>query len=264
MHELAAETLMLAGRSVRVWRGGAGPGLVLLHGGVGDAALHWQPVWGALAESFQVIAPDWPGFGRSAALAELSLDGLLEWLDHLLDAVDLPRAAIVGNSFGATIARLFAASCPARATHLVLVNSGGPLPPIPGVALAVLRSPVLTPFFALARHWMFSPSGLRFMVPNPSVLTPAFVRAANDASYPFMRTVRQVLLSAPPHRQTPYVPVLVLWGVTDRLMPVARGRRIATGIPGARFCPIDAAGHLPQLDRPDLFVDAVRSFCNPS
>jgi len=57
MADISAELIRIAARSVRVWRGGNGLALLLLHGGVGDAELHWRPVWNRLADSFSVAAP---------------------------------------------------------------------------------------------------------------------------------------------------------------------------------------------------------------
>jgi len=56
------------------------------------------------------------------------------------------------------------------------------------------------------------------------------------------------------------LPVLVVWGAADRMIPIEHGRAYADGIPGARFRVIEHAGHLPQLETPDELLAAVREF----
>ena len=56
------------------------------------------------------------------------------------------------------------------------------------------------------------------------------------------------------------VPVLVIWGEADRMIPVEHGRAYAKAVPGARFHVITEAGHLPQLETPDRLLAAIRAF----
>jgi pimeloyl-ACP methyl ester carboxylesterase len=56
------------------------------------------------------------------------------------------------------------------------------------------------------------------------------------------------------------VPVLVIWGEADRMIPVERGEAYAKAIPGARYLLLPEAGHLPQLEAPDRLLAAVRDF----
>ncbi|MGQ9887164.1 MAG: alpha/beta fold hydrolase [Aggregatilineales bacterium] len=109
--------LKLAGSTVSLLQGGASDcaALLLLHGAVGGAKLCWGPALPALAETHRVIAPDLPGFGDSAALPDMRTQTLLDWLERLLDALQIGQTAIVGSSLGALLARLFAATRPDRA-----------------------------------------------------------------------------------------------------------------------------------------------------
>ncbi len=134
---MQAETLSVGGRQVRLWRGGEGPPLVLLHGSRADAERHWSPVWDRLANHFGVIAPDLPGCGGSQPLAQSTLPGLVAWLDGLIDGLSLGAVRLVGNEVGACVARAYAASHPHRCDSLVLIN-GGALPSTPQRLLARL------------------------------------------------------------------------------------------------------------------------------
>src|SRR5689334_16668505 len=120
MVEVTSHTLEVEGRPARIWRGGGGSGrvLLLLHGGIGNAELSWRPVWDQFAEEFEVIAPDLPGFGHTPELPNPSFLALVEWLRHMLDTLGISRVTVIGNSFGATLARFFAARYTDRVSYL--------------------------------------------------------------------------------------------------------------------------------------------------
>jgi 2-hydroxy-6-oxo-octa-2,4-dienoate hydrolase len=108
---------------------GKGDPVVLIHGsGPGVTAYaNWRLVLPALAEEFHVIAPDMVGFGFSERPAQARY-GLEVWADQvlgLLDALEIPKASLVGNSFGGAIAMRVAAQHPDRVDRLVLMGSMG-------------------------------------------------------------------------------------------------------------------------------------------
>jgi len=262
MPQISVRMLRVQGRPARVWRGGSGPALLLLHGGMGDARLHWEPVWERLADSFTVAAPDLPGFGETIPLPIASFSAFAEWTASLMETLGFPRAALVGNSFGGGVARLTTAAHPARITRLVLVN-GGALPSIPGWAKRLMAVPGASDWlFEFMRGRAFSRNGLKRLIYNEQLLTPEFVTRSQAASSGFVRAMRQAAFAGLPTHQTPACPTLVVWGEQDRQTSVARGRALASAIPGAAFQILPRAGHLPQLEQPAQFVALVREFCS--
>jgi len=95
-----AKTIPLGQRPARVWTGGSGEAIVLLHGGWAGAEAYWSTVTGELERSHQVVAPDLPGIGVPGALLP-SFGAYAAWLEALLDNLAIDRATIVGNSIGA-------------------------------------------------------------------------------------------------------------------------------------------------------------------
>jgi pimeloyl-ACP methyl ester carboxylesterase len=260
MARLISRTLIVEGRPARVWRGGSGPTLLLVHGGLGDAQLHWEAVWEGLADSFTVAAPDLPGFGGTAPLPVASFGAFAEWLDSLMETLGFPRAVIVGNSFGGGVARLYAAAHPRRVVRLILVN-GGRLPRVPSIVLKLMSIPRLSNWmFERMRRQSFSRAGLKRLIGNERLLTPEFLARTQAASAGFVAAMRQAAFAALPIEQTPGCPTLVLWGEWDRRAPLSKGRALAKEIPGAKFQPIPGAGHLPQLEQPTWFLSLVRDF----
>ena len=108
---------------------GTGDPVVLIHGsgpGVTSYA-NWRLVLPALAENFRVLAPDMVGFGFSERSANIEY-GIQTWADQvvgLMDTLELPKAHLVGNSFGGAIALRIAAQHPDRVGKLVLMGSMG-------------------------------------------------------------------------------------------------------------------------------------------
>src|SRR5690348_15276567 len=125
-----ATTIPVQARPCRYWYAGGpdAPPLVLLHGGLGNAALHWGRNLADLSRDFHVLAPDLPGFGRTAPLPRPSYPAYAAWVAAFCDATGIGAGVnVVGNSMGAAIARVFAATYPQRVTRLVLVDGGRPL-----------------------------------------------------------------------------------------------------------------------------------------
>src|SRR5450432_389581 len=138
------KVIEVQGLPVRYLEGGTenGRALLLLHGGIGDAWANWHEVLPALANEFHVFAPDLPGFGGSAALPQMSMDHLVEWMRGLLDALEQTDVVIVGNFIGALVARLFASAAPSYVPAIILVN-GGTIPHIPAFIPRLVRLPLV-------------------------------------------------------------------------------------------------------------------------
>ena len=262
MAEVTAQTVEVQGLSAQVWRGGSGLNLVLLHGGIGDAELGWNPVWSRLANTYNVIAPDLPGFGKSAPLPEVTYLAMVEWLRRLLDEQGVGRVAVVGNSFGGALARLFAARFADRVSHLVLVD-GGAIPKIPAPARALTRLPLLDPMFNMMRQRSFSPAGLNRIFADPAHLTPDFIARCEQSSVSFVQAMRAAGQSPLPHDRTPQSPTLIVWGEEDRLTPTKGAGALQKGIPASQVRMVKNAGHMPQVEQPEEFVSIVKGFVTP-
>ena len=261
MAVIRPELIRIAARQVRVWRGGSGPNLLLLHGGMGDAQWHWHTVWETLGDSFQIVAPDLPRFGSTVELPNLSWQELLEWLARVQELVGMSDAIVVGNSFGGALARLYAAAYPARVSRLILVD-GGQLSVLPKFARRLAGVSFTAPLFEFMRKQAFSEKGVKRAFANPALVTPDVLRASQDASYGFVALMRQVVLSELPAQKIPSQPTQLIWGERDKLAGVARAHEIASEIPHAQLAVIKNAGHMPQLEDPLSFVKIVRDFAD--
>jgi 2-hydroxy-6-oxonona-2,4-dienedioate hydrolase len=219
---------------------GEGPPLVLLHA-LGESALDWRWILPALAHTHRVYTVDLPGFGYSAKpLAEYSPAFFARFVGAYLDALELERTAVVGNSLGGLIALRLALSEPTRVTALGLVASAGlgravtyalRLPTLPGYGEAAVTWSK-TPLGAAQRAWLRAP--LLFARPKrvPGEWITEQARLAQlpgflEATVAALRGQvnlggqREVLVDQLPHLP---MPTLVIWGKRDRVFPYSQAQ----------------------------------------
>ena len=252
--DIQAEDLAISGQRVHVWTGGSGPALLLLHAAWGDAEMSWSRVWSDLSRSFRVIAPDLPGFGASAPLHHPSLAANANVLRGLLDALKVDRAVVAGNSFGAGVAIAFASSFPVLTRSLVLVN-GGSLPAAPRFLKNVITLPGLgAAFRALMRSMTYSRRVLRGAFVDPSRLPPSFLGTIEDNAGRYSRIVFDTWLHQVKPQRPPAVPTILLWGAQDTIGTLQYARRTQRWIPGSELRFIEGAGHMPQVEKPEVFI----------
>jgi pimeloyl-ACP methyl ester carboxylesterase len=250
-------TIALAGVDIDVWEGGDGPPLLFLHGAGGFRP---GPAYlGMLGEHRRVIAPSHPGFG---------LSGLADWMDRpddiahihweLLDRLGLDRVEIVGTSFGGWIAAEMATMQPQRVRRLVLVAPAG----VKTGSREELDIPDMfaTPAEAIQRMLYVDPA--KFAI-DPAGMTDEELRIMLRNRESFALFAWEPYLHNPklPHRLHKVTcPTLFLRGAHDGLISHAYIERYAALLPNARIVELPDAAHLPQLETPEAFADAVLSF----
>jgi pimeloyl-ACP methyl ester carboxylesterase len=237
---------------------GSGQPVLLLHGGAGPFSV---AAFAALmsAAGYRVVVPVHPGFDGTPRPAELSgVAGIAATYAALLRELDLSDVCVIGNSIGGWIAAELALAESSAAdscvSSVVLVDAAG----------LQLDSAPVPDFFSLtldqvAELSYFNPDAFRV---NPASLPPerAAAMAVNRAT---LLEYAGTTMADPGLRgrlTAIAIPVLVIWGAADRMIPVEHGQAYADGIPGARFRLITDAGHLPQLETPDELLAAVRDF----
>jgi pimeloyl-ACP methyl ester carboxylesterase len=246
-------------KPVNFWQGGQGAPLILVHGGIGNAEVHWQNVWNQFAEQYTVIAPNLPSFSGTSPLERAGFAQIADWLVELLDALKVESAHVIGNSFGGGVSRLMASRHKRRVKRLVLVN-GGAIPNIPPVMGRMMQVRLFDGLFNMIRRQTFSYKGLAPMFADKHFLTNDFIAQADSDSLGFVTLMRQSASEALGTEVIPQVPTLVLWGEADRFTKISMGQNLAKMIPNAKFQRFAGAGHMPQIERPSEFVRAVGEF----
>ena len=249
-----SESIDTRSGAIRYWRGGKGTPLILLQGGMGDAALNWSRLWDSLAGRYEVFAPDLPGFGRSAPLRRTTFPALTTWLGGFHAALRLNNPALVGAEVGAALARTYSATHPQGCRRLVLISGGGL--PTWFQRIGAQLTPVAPPRPKSER--LFSRDRLAQMLVDPGFLTDDFVAACQESSaiVPMMRQLER----GPAPKRLPFAPTLVVWGERDRIIPPEVGEQVAADMPGAAFRLLRGCGHLPHIESPSLTTDALFAF----
>lgn len=249
------------GEAARVFVGGSGAPLLLVHGGWGGASLHWGPVFERLAERFAIVAPDLPGVGRTDRAPLGSLGAYARWLNALLDALAVPSAWCAGNSFGASVACRFASDFRERCRGLVLVN-GFPMPPTPPLLRWLGERPFGRRLVrSVEKRVAYSPAALKRAFSDPARVPEELQRLVRAVSPPQVDAMAAVLVQggSPPPRDTP---TLFLWGEDDHLPGTSAqaARKLHASWAGSRLAFVPRAGHLPQVENPEAFVEALAAF----
>jgi pimeloyl-ACP methyl ester carboxylesterase len=253
---------------VNVVERGSGPPVVLVHGLPG-CAYDWRVLTDALAaRGRRAIAYDRVGYGRSDARAGAphTIEQNGAELLALLEALDLRQATVVGWSYGGATAIAAAHRDPSRMARLVLVGSSGPgieeEGPPPAMALATSR-PVLTwlravPPVSSAVRASISDAAYSGQ-PQPEWWLPSL--AANLArphtSPTYAAEMRGLAASAVPDPTGIDLPVLVIHGDDDRLVPVAIGRELARRAKRSRLVVIEGGSHMLPVTHAERTADEI-------
>ena len=276
---LTSATCRLHGHDVHYVHAGDGPPLVFVHGVLGSHRI-WRRLAEEMAQTHSVVAPDLFGCGDSTArpAADYSLGGHAGVVRDLLDILDIDKAIIVGHSLGGGIALEFTYLFPDRVRGLVLVASGGlgsevnvllRAPTLPGAGWVL---PVLASQFA-RRQGNALARGLKMVgVKGSTDVAEAWhgfeQLADSESRRAFLATIRSVVgpdgqrVSATELLPMLKVPVLLVWGDRDRMIPVAHARAAVEHLPEARLVVFERAGHFPHLDQPEMFVELIREFAH--
>ena len=248
------------GQPARVFCGGSGSPLLLVHGGWGGAHFHWSSVWEQLARSHLVVAPDLPGLGAVDQPARPSVAAYAEWLAELLDVLGVARAWAVGNSFGASVAWSLASRIPERCAGLTLVN-GFRMPKTPAPLRVAGRTRFAHAVMESALHrFVYTPAALPRAFADVTLVPPELHHImATEWSMIVPRYVD--LLIAGDGSPNPQVTPHLLWGMADRLPGTTRTalERLQRSLPEAELSAIARAGHFPQIEAPQAFVAALEA-----
>jgi pimeloyl-ACP methyl ester carboxylesterase len=260
---------------------GSGPAIVLIHG-IGGNSSTWNTVQTRLAHRFTVIAPDLLGHGRSdKPRTDYSVAAYANGLRDLLSVLGVDRVSLVGHSLGGGVAMQFAYQFPELVQRLVLVATGGVTRdvsialrfaslPMVGKALAVLRLPGALPALRLAGRAVQRTAGSTgFGRDLPHALGALAELPEPAASAAFSRTLRavidwrgQMITMLDRCYLVEPIPIQLIWGQQDSVIPVRHARLAQAAMPGSRLTIFDRCGHFPFHDDPDRFIEVVECFIN--
>jgi pimeloyl-ACP methyl ester carboxylesterase len=258
---------------------GSGPVVLLIHG-IGDNSLTWETVHSRLAQRFTVIAPDLLGHGASdKPRADYSVAAYANGMRDLLAVLDIDRVTVIGHSLGGGVAMQFAYQFPQLVDRLILVGAGGITKdvnvalrlaslPMGGEALALLRLPLVLPALRVLSSAAGTVLGSTALGRDlPDMMRVLAGLPEPTASSAFTRTLRavvdwrgQVVTMLDRCYLTSSVPVQLIWGEQDVVIPASHAHMAHAAMPGSRLEIFERSGHFPFHDYPERFVEVVEQF----
>jgi pimeloyl-ACP methyl ester carboxylesterase len=239
----------LDGCGVRLRRGGSGEPLLFLHGASGAPAI--LPFMQKLASRFDVLVPEHPGYGMSQEP---------EWLENIHDAayfyldflkfLDLRNVTLVGSSMGGWMAMEIAVRDTSRLKSLVLASPAGVA--APGVQPADI---FLLPPDELVRNLFFDQNLAQARLAQPEDIDVSLKNRHTTARLAWEPRLHDPFLPKWLHRID--VPVKIVWGRQDRILPVGFVDEYQRLLPAAKIHILENCGHLPHAEKADEFVDIV-------
>lgn len=253
----AQKFVEIDGCRINLLRGGMGEPLLYLHGAGGAGTV--QPFMSRLAERFDVLVPEHPGFGQSDEPDWLeNIHDLAYFYLDFLKHMDLTRVNIVGSSIGGWLALEMAVRDSSRINSLVLVAPSGIQ--VPGLQTGDIF--LWTPE-QLVRNTLFDQALADKLLSEP--VSPEQQEIAVKNRFSVARLAWEPRLHDPflekwLHRIT--VPTQIVWGESDRVLPVAYAEHFRARMPNARVAVVPRCGHLPQVEKSDEFCEIVFRFAN--
>lgn len=272
---MRAKLIDIAGVKTRYLHEGKGPALLLVHG-FGGIAEHWLRNIDALAENFQVIAPDLIGHGFTDRVrfdGEPPHPGTVDHLAALLDALSIDRFAVCGSSYGALISTLLYFKLPSRARKLIVCGSGSmfntdeelakALPAAYKNAMGAMSDPSLDSCRARLGNICYD----RATVPEAVALahlisyaSPDRIEAYADAMKGMMDLERARPCRVLDRLEQIKLPTLIVWGREDPRGIYQRAVENTPRFPDARLVTFEKCGHLPFLEQPERFNAVAKEF----
>jgi pimeloyl-ACP methyl ester carboxylesterase len=266
-------TLEVLGRRINVVDGGGdGPPLLFVHG-LGGSWQNWLLNLPAFMDSHRVVTLDLPGFGESDMPSEpISIRGYAKTLDGVCDQLGIENPVVVGNSMGGFVAAEMALSFSTRVAKLVLVSAAG-------LSTEYLQR---EPLLAFARVWAAATTrtgvrsdpvvrrprlrrlALQTVVRYPERLSVPLTHelvqgAGKDGFVPALEAL--MAYSFRERLERIEMPVLIVWGRNDMLVPVTDAARFERLIgENAHKVIFDDTGHLAMLERPSRFNELLAGF----
>jgi len=270
---------------LHVIESGQGEPVVFIHGG-NSVAAGWIPLLARLHERFHLFAPDRPGCGLTTMFNYLHVSlrpHAVAFVGAVMEVLQLPRAAIVGNSMGGYFALAFALAHPERVSKLVLVGATAGSTPIPlanrligtRIINSALFASVLKPGPRAMRNGFEN-----LLVADVSrvpgdlldcLTAGSLIPGAKESWITMMESVftpegaglfapRSTLHALRPELGGLKPPTLLLWGDHDTFGAPALGQEMARLMPNGRCDVIRDAGHLAWIDQPDICAERIGSF----
>jgi pimeloyl-ACP methyl ester carboxylesterase len=250
------------GAKIHYQDSGSGKDVVLLLHAFPLHAGMWSRQVAALSPKFRVIAPDYPGLGKSTPRSEPStMEALAEQVLGVLGSLQIDRAVVVGLSMGGYLAFEIYRRRPGLFRGLALCDTKPGADTTEGAAG---REVFARNALEKGLHWVADEMTPKLLRPKPDPAAVKEVRALIGQGTPAgVAAAQRGMAKRPdsmPTLATITCPTLIVVGAEDTLTPPAEAEKMAAAVKGAKLVQIAGAGHLPNVEQPALFDQALLDF----
>lgn len=250
------ETIQVNDIRLAYRRLGKGTPMVLLHGYPLDHHL-WDEVVPLLTDTFDLIIPDLRGFGGSSTVDSFyTMEDFAGDIAALLDHLDIQKTAIVGHSMGGYIALAFARVYPARVTGLGLVASQV-LADAPDRKEGRYKSAA-----EVADKGIGSVVAAMTTKLTPDARLQEYAKQSMEQQQPaaYIGALKAIAerVDSTPLLASLNVPVVLVHGDADALIPIDRAREVKAALPNAHLVELSGAGHMPMMESPQKTAEALK------
>jgi pimeloyl-ACP methyl ester carboxylesterase len=226
--------------------------LVFIHGSGGDHTI-WIHQYTRLKDEFNIAALDLPGHGRSEGKGEQDVSLYVEWVRKIIKECKPTKPVLIGHSLGAAISLVFAIKYGNLLSGVVPVG-GGVTMPVNEMILSGLKTDPAAVIALAAKFSLSKKHRERLMGP----LYEGLSRVKPDITYGDFFACNR--LDITDEILQIKLPVLVICGDDDKMMPPAMSQFLADNIPGAQLALIEGAGHMVMLEEVNAFNSTLRTF----
>ena len=235
----------------QVLKGGSGPPLLVLHGGI----IGWTHYHQALSQSFTVYAPSHPGYDKSERPDWVrTVSDVAHFYLGFIRNQGLEQVSLIGFSLGGWIAAEMATMCPERLKGIVLVDAAGIKPRVGEIAEVLMVSPQQT--IQLAFHDISkAPIWDDMTEEQQEVMWRNREMTSRLCWKPYMHNP-----NLPEYLKLVRIPALIVWGRHDGIFPLNVGEIYHEVLQDSVLHVIEECGHLPEIEKPQEFLDVTLDF----
>lgn len=226
--------------------------VVLLHGLFGNLS-NWKSTVQHFTEKFRVLTPELPLFEH--VLMGSHLNKLVVFLENYIKIHHIHQPVLIGNSLGGHVALLYALKHPDKVSKLVLTGSSG------------LYENSFGGTFPRVKDYQYIQQKVKDVFENKAVVDEAMVNHVYEIVQNRLKALAIISLARDAQKQNltehlPFIkiPVLLIWGLQDKVTPPEVGKEFKDLLPNATLHFINKCGHAPMMEQPELFNAFVADF----
>lgn len=246
--------IKIEGKFKYIESGGKGSNIVLLHGLFG-ALSNFEGILSHFGKKHNIVIPILPIFEIS--FRSLSLETLVDHIVEFIEYKNFDKVYVLGNSLGGHLSQLYTLAHQDKVKGMILTGSSG------------LFESAMGNTFPKRGNYEYIKKKTEDVFYNPEVATKELIdevyNTANDLKKAMcvVATAKSAVRHNLEHKLHLFnIPTLLVWGIQDAVTPIWVGEKFNELIKDSELVKVDACGHAPMMEKPDIFNEVLEDFIN--